>query len=112
MAQVDNGTDQGSFATDLGVVVASTETTVLDAVPAFGFINIGITITCNSGSMASCALYGSADGTNYIAVSGFSTFALTSGQTKHGETTGIWQFLRLTATGVSNIDAHMDVIVG
>jgi hypothetical protein len=115
MTQINNSPDNddtGSVASNLTAVVGSGETTILDKVSVFGFFNFGVTITCNSGTMSACALYGSADGTNYIAITGFTTFALTTGQTKHAEATGVWQYLRLTCTGVSNVDAHLNAILG
>lgn len=96
-----------TLAKNLGVNPGASETIVLDAIPCFGTYNLSVTIVNYTGAVSACALYGSTDGINYLAVSGFSTFAVSTGAVGHAEATGIWSYLRLTATGVALIDAYI-----
>lgn len=96
-----------TFAQNMGVTSGSAETIVLDHVPCFGGRNLAVTIVNHTGSTTAVALYGSPDGINYLAVAGFSTFAIATNAVGHAECTGIWQYLRVTTTGTSLIDAYL-----
>lgn len=99
-----------TWAENLGVNSGASETIVLDQIACLGGRNLAVTIVVHTGATTACALYGSSDGINYIAVNGFNTFAVNTGQVGHAECTGIWQYLRLTTTGVALIDAYVYAI--
>lgn len=96
-----------SFASNAKVNSGATETVILDKIPCLGFHNLSVSIVNYTGAISACALYGSPDGVRWIAVTGFSTFAVSAGQTGHAEATGNFQYLRLTTTGVALIDAYI-----
>lgn len=95
------------FAQNLQIDSQSAETVVLDGIPSTGLRNISGTITCYSGSISAVKLYGSMDGINYVAISGFSSFTVSASNTGHGEVAANWKFMRLTTTGSATIDAHL-----
>jgi hypothetical protein len=99
-----------TFAKSLLVNTGSSETIVLDQIPVLGLRNIGITIVNHSGSSSACALYGSPDGSSWLAVSGFSSFAVSTSGINHSEVSCIFQYLRLTITGTSVVDAYLYAI--
>lgn len=102
-----------TFAENIGVTSGASETIVLDKVPCFGGRNLAVTIVNQVGSpnnISAVALYGSPDGINYVAVNGFNTFTVATGATNHAECTGIWQYLRVTATGAAIIDVYLYAI--
>lgn len=96
-----------TLAFNLGATSASGETTILDKVPCLGLKNIGITIVNLTGATSACALYGSCDGVTYIAVSGFSTFGVSTAAIGHAEANGNFVYFRLTTTGVATLNAYL-----
>lgn len=96
-----------TLARNTGINSGASETIILDGIPCFGSYNLAVTIVVYTGSTSACALYGSPDGINYMAVSGFSTFGVATGAIGHAEATGTWAFLRLTTTGTALIDAYI-----
>jgi uncharacterized membrane protein YgdD (TMEM256/DUF423 family) len=93
-------------AKNLRVNSGSTETIMLDHVPGIGSRNWAVTIVNYSGSITAVALYGSPDGVNYVAISGFSTFTVGALAVGHGEATTQWPYIRVTTTGVALIDIY------
>ena len=96
-----------THAQNLKAASQSAETIVIDGVASLGLRNVGATVVCYSGSITAVALYGSDDGVNYKAISGFSSFTVASGNMGHQEATATYRFLRLTTTGAGVIDAHL-----
>ncbi len=96
-----------TFAKNLGVNSGAAETILLDHVPCFAGRNLAVTVVCYTGAVTAVALYGSPDGINYMAVSGFNTFTVAANAMGHAECTGIWQFLRVTVTGTALVDVYL-----
>jgi hypothetical protein len=107
MAQVFNNADTETNASNLAAASGAGETTILDKIPCSGARYIAVTIIANTGSISACALYGSPDGVKYMPVSGFSSFAVSSPNMGHGEVTAMFQYLRVTTTGVANVDVYL-----
>lgn len=96
-----------TIAKHLGVNSGSSETIVLDHVPGVGSRNWAVTIVNYTGSISAVAVYGSPDGVNYAAVSGFSSFTVATGAIGHGEVTTQWPYMRVTTTGTALIDVYL-----
>ncbi len=96
-----------TFAQNVGFDSLAGETTALEDIPCMGLRNLAVTIVCNSGNMSACALYGSPDGINYKAIAGLATFALAAGNMDHKEAVATYRFLRLTTTGVANLNVYL-----
>lgn len=96
-----------TLAKNLGVNSGATETTVLDQVSCLGGRNLAVTIVNYTGTISAVALYGSPDGVNYTAVSGFSSFGVATGAMGHAEVVANWAFIRVTTTGVALIDVYL-----
>lgn len=111
MAQIysEVGSPAASFASNLAYSNTGTST-ILEDVPCLGLRNLAVTVVCSAGSVTAVALYGSPDGVNYIAIPGFSSFTVAANNTGHSETTGIFQYLRLTITGTATVDAYLYAI--
>lgn len=95
------------FASNLRITGVATETIALDAIPGLGYRNLSVVIVNHSGTTSACALYGSPDGLNYVAVTGFSTFANSTGEIKYATATAIFQYYRVTTTGVAVEDVYL-----
>lgn len=98
-----------TFANNLRINSSSSEleTVVLDHVLCFGGRNLAVTIVCRTGSVSAVALYGSPDGINYTAVSGFNSFTVAANNMGHAECTGNWQYLRVSTIGIALIDVYL-----
>lgn len=109
MAQsfIQNVSPWSVHASNLLVNSGASETIILDHIPCMGLKSISVTIVNYTGTTTACALYGSCDGVHYKAVASFSTFGVGTGAVGHALATDVYQFLRLTTTGVANIDAHI-----
>jgi len=108
MAQFYSEVDEiaAVFANNKGVDTTGTQT-VLEDIPCMGVRNLAVTIVCNSGSISAVGLLGSPDGINYMAISGFSSFAVSAGNMGHAEVSAVYQYLRVTVTGTANIDVYL-----
>ena len=98
------------IAKNLNINSGSAETTMIDQVLCLGARNLAVTIVNHTGSVSAVALYGSPDGQNYIAVSGFSSFAVSAGNMGHGEVVANWPYIRVTTTGIALIDVYLTAV--
>lgn len=110
MAQVYHQYGNATIAKHLTVNSGASETIVIDLVPSLTGKNIAVTIVNHSGSVSAVALYGSPDGQNWLAVTGFTTFTVAAGATGHAEASGCWLYLRVTTTGTALVDAYLTVV--
>lgn len=97
-------------AKNININSGASETIVLDRISCLGGRNLAVTIVNHSGSISAVAMYGSPDGIYWTAVTGFTTFTVSTGAVGHGEVTANWSFIRVTTTGAALIDAYLTAV--
>ncbi len=96
-----------TFAKNLVFESLAGETTALEKVVSVGTRNISVSAVCSSGTISSIKLYGSPDGVNWVAVSGYTPFAVAAPNMNKADVVANFPMLRVTTTGVGVVDVYL-----